>query len=72
MNHRCEMLDPEFDELIPIENLTAENILQRLQIRKNNKKELSAEKMKKKFYSYLNNPVSQHIEVYNKLISEKK
>jgi glycosyltransferase involved in cell wall biosynthesis len=67
-----EMLDPEFDELIPIENLTAENILQRLQIRKNNKKEFSAEKMKKKFDSYLNNPVSQHIEVYNKLISEKK
>jgi len=67
-----EILDPEFDELIPIEDLTAESILQRLQLRKNNKQEFSVEKMQKKFNSYLNDPVSRHIAVYNKLISEKQ
>lgn len=66
-----EMLDPEFDELIPIEALSAESILQCLETRKNKKKEPSVEKMENKFHFYLNDSLMQHIEFYNKLISKK-
>lgn len=66
-----EILDPDFDEFIPIDALSAESILQCLETRKNKKKEPSVEKMESKFQFYLNDSLMQHIELYNKLISKK-
>jgi glycosyltransferase involved in cell wall biosynthesis len=65
-----ELLDPEFDELIPFEQLTAAFILHKLDLRKRSKKEFSVMKMQEKFHAYSNNSVNQHIQLYNQLIAE--
>ena len=66
-----ELLDPKFDEPIPVQNLDADSILRLLKNWKTRNRVLNLKKMQSNFEAYIGNPIQDHISLYVKLVSSQ-
>ena len=64
-----ELLDPNFDEIISIQNLNAEVILNILKNWQSKDRSLNLKKMQQKFEEYTSNAIEDHISLYRRLIA---
>jgi glycosyltransferase involved in cell wall biosynthesis len=63
-----ELLDPDFDEPIPVENLDVDSILKMLKNWKTKDRVLNLKKMQSNFEAYTGRSIQDHISVYVKLV----
>jgi glycosyltransferase involved in cell wall biosynthesis len=66
-----ELLDPKFDELIPLEQLSAPVILRILSNWHLKNRSLNITGMQHRFATYTSNSITDHINVYKNLIDQK-
>lgn len=66
-----ELLDPDFDEPIPVQNLDADSILSLLKNWKTKDRVLNLKNMQSNFEAYTGSSIQDHISVYVKSVSSK-
>ena len=66
-----ELLEPDFDEPIPAQNLDADSILRLLKNWETKDRELNLKNMQSNFEAYTGSSIQDHISLYVELVSNR-